>query len=82
MADPGILAVACVVDSSLTLAAEWSLILTEYISPLLKRLSEVYLGYQVLLPLLIDTFTFVLNVTSFVSALLHMQQQLHVPRLY
>src|ERR1700691_1112342 len=35
-----ILAVACVVESSLVLASEWSRILVDYISPLLKRLNE------------------------------------------
>jgi hypothetical protein len=36
------LAVACVVESSLVLASEWSRILVDYISPLLKRLGEAH----------------------------------------
>ena len=45
--DEPMIAVVCVVDSSTSLAAEWSRILAEYISPLFKRLSELYPGYQV-----------------------------------
>jgi hypothetical protein len=45
--DPPIVAVACVVDSSTKLGAEWQRILAEYISPLFKRFAELYPGYQV-----------------------------------
>jgi hypothetical protein len=37
-----LVAVACVVESSLVLASEWSRVLVDYISPLLKRLSEAH----------------------------------------
>ncbi|KAI0951598.1 hypothetical protein AcW1_008602 [Taiwanofungus camphoratus] len=37
-----ILAVACVVDSSVTLAFEWSQLLQEYVMPLLQRFRESY----------------------------------------
>jgi hypothetical protein len=43
----GIVAIACVVESSLTLAAEWPRVLLDYISPLLRRLNEGYPSYQV-----------------------------------
>jgi len=42
-----LLAVACVVDASLSLATEWTRIVTGYIIPMLKRLNEAYSGYQV-----------------------------------
>jgi len=45
--EPPIVAVACVVDSSTKLAVEWNRILAEYISPLFKRFTELYPGYQV-----------------------------------
>ncbi|KAL4066797.1 hypothetical protein J3A83DRAFT_4190032 [Scleroderma citrinum] len=41
-----LVAVACVIEASITLASEWSRILVEYILPLLKRLSELYPNYQ------------------------------------
>ncbi|KAH0833161.1 hypothetical protein J3R83DRAFT_12188 [Lanmaoa asiatica] len=41
-----LVAVACVVDASLLLASEWSRILTEYVYPLLKRLSELHPSHQ------------------------------------
>ncbi|KDQ59204.1 hypothetical protein JAAARDRAFT_33941 [Jaapia argillacea MUCL 33604] len=44
MAD--IVAVALVVDSSLTLAADWPFILNNYIFPLLQRLHEAYANHQ------------------------------------
>jgi len=40
-------AVACVVESSLIVASEWTRVLTEYISPLLKRLHEIHSDCQV-----------------------------------
>lgn len=43
-----LVAVACVVDSSLLLASEWSRILIEYVYPLLKRLNELHPSHQVL----------------------------------
>jgi hypothetical protein len=42
-----IVAVVCVVESSLTLASEWSRVLVEYVSPLFKRLHDAYAGHQV-----------------------------------
>lgn len=42
-----LVAVACVVESSLTLATEWTRILFDYVSPMLKRLNEIHNGYQV-----------------------------------
>ncbi|KAI6042458.1 hypothetical protein EDC04DRAFT_2658214 [Pisolithus marmoratus] len=46
--EPGqdLLAVACVVEASIALAAEWSRILAEYIFPLLKRLHELHPTHQ------------------------------------
>ena len=41
-----LVAVACVVESSLVLAAEWPHLLREYMSPLLKRLGEVHAANQ------------------------------------
>ncbi|KAG1726263.1 uncharacterized protein EDB91DRAFT_1254405 [Suillus paluster] len=41
-----VLAVACVVDASLSLATEWTRVVTGYILPILKRLNEVYNGHQ------------------------------------
>ncbi|KAI6107910.1 hypothetical protein F5141DRAFT_1005488 [Pisolithus sp. B1] len=41
-----LLAVACVVEASVTLASEWPRILTEYISPLFKRLNELHPAHQ------------------------------------
>ncbi|KAI0667911.1 hypothetical protein C8Q78DRAFT_303917 [Trametes maxima] len=38
---PGIIAVTCVVESSLALAAEWSRVKTDYIDLMLRRLKEV-----------------------------------------
>ncbi|KAH7919370.1 hypothetical protein BV22DRAFT_1199516 [Leucogyrophana mollusca] len=49
MADPTgleLVAIACVVDSSILLASAWPKVLVEYIIPLLKRLSELHPGYQ------------------------------------
>jgi hypothetical protein len=43
----GVVAIACVVESSLILASEWPRVFLEYISPLLKRLTEIHLGHQV-----------------------------------
>jgi hypothetical protein len=43
----GIVALACVVESSLTLASEWRWILSEYVVPVLKRLNDIHPGYQV-----------------------------------
>ncbi|KAI6025813.1 hypothetical protein F5J12DRAFT_810524 [Pisolithus orientalis] len=40
------LAVACVVDTSIAVASEWPRILTEYISPLLRRLNELHPAHQ------------------------------------
>lgn len=37
-----LVAVACVVESSLVLASEWPRVLVDYISPLLKRLGEAH----------------------------------------
>lgn len=37
-----LVAVVCVVESSLILASEWNTILTEYILPLFKRLGETH----------------------------------------
>lgn len=37
-----LVAVACVVESSLVLETEWSRVLVDYISPLLKRLTEAH----------------------------------------
>jgi hypothetical protein len=42
-----VLAIVCVIDASLSLATEWTRVLTGYISPILKRLYETYSGYQV-----------------------------------
>lgn len=42
-----ILAVVCVVESSLTLASEWLRVLVEYVSPMLKRLHDAFTGHQV-----------------------------------
>ena len=36
------IAIALVVDSSLALASEWQQVLSEYISPILQRLRELY----------------------------------------
>lgn len=41
-----LVAVACVVESSLVLAAEWPRLLLEYLSPLLKRLAEAHAANQ------------------------------------
>lgn len=41
-----VLAVACVIDASLSLATEWTRVLTAYIMPILKRLNETYSGHQ------------------------------------
>lgn len=41
-----LLAVACVVEASVTLASEWPRVLTEYIFPLLKRLNELHPAHQ------------------------------------
>lgn len=41
-----LVAVACVVESSLVLAAEWPRLLLEYLSPLLKRLGEAHAANQ------------------------------------
>lgn len=44
-----LVAVACVVESSLVLASEWSRVLVDYISPLLKRLGEAHtVGHQMM----------------------------------
>jgi hypothetical protein len=43
----GIVALACVVESSLTLASEWRLILSEYVIPVIKRMIDIHPGYQV-----------------------------------
>ncbi|KAF7978845.1 hypothetical protein HWV62_44653 [Athelia sp. TMB] len=43
-----LVAVACVVESSLFLASEWSAVLMEYISPLLKRLGEAHAAQSLL----------------------------------
>ena len=42
-----VLAIVCVIDASLSLATEWTRVLTGYISPILQRLYETYSGYQV-----------------------------------
>jgi hypothetical protein len=42
-----IVAVVCVVESSLTLASEWMRVLMEYVSHLFKRLHDAYAGHQV-----------------------------------
>ena len=50
MSGPGevqITAVAFVVDSSIDLLAEWDVVLTGYVGPLLQRLFEGYKGKQV-----------------------------------
>lgn len=39
---PEQVAIACVVDSSLALSAEWNRLLPEYLMPLLARLHENY----------------------------------------
>ncbi|KAF8558098.1 hypothetical protein OG21DRAFT_1481638 [Imleria badia] len=41
-----LVAVACVVESSLLLASQWSRILIEYVLPLFKRLNELHPSYQ------------------------------------
>lgn len=42
-----VVAVACVVESSLILASEWSRVLVDYVFPLLKRLGEAHtVGHQ------------------------------------
>lgn len=41
-----VLAVACVIDASLALAAEWTRVFTAYILPILKRLNEAYSGHN------------------------------------
>ena len=48
--EPGVdlVAVACVVESSLLLASEWSRVLIEYVYPLLRRLNELHPSHQVL----------------------------------
>lgn len=44
-----LVAIACVVESSLVLASEWPKILMDYISPLLKRLGEAHaIGHQMM----------------------------------
>lgn len=45
MAD--ILAVALVVESSIAVAAEWPLIILNYVTSILKRLGDAYPGYRV-----------------------------------
>lgn len=45
MAD--ILAVALVVESSIAVAAEWPLIILNYLTSILKRLGDAYPGYRV-----------------------------------
>lgn len=47
MAAPNIVAVVCVVDSSLALLAEWHRVFSEYITPLLQRLHEIHANHQV-----------------------------------
>jgi hypothetical protein len=49
MSEPTIeaVAIALVVDSSLTIASEWIRILTEYVVPMLKRLGGVFSKYPV-----------------------------------
>lgn len=42
-----VLAVACVIDASLSLAAAWPSVVKGYILPLLKRLNETYSSHQV-----------------------------------
>lgn len=37
-----LVAVVCVVESSLVLASEWPRVLVDYISPLLKRLGDAH----------------------------------------
>ena len=44
---PGVLAIAFVVESSLTIVAEWRFIITDYVAPVLKRLSDANPGYRV-----------------------------------
>lgn len=39
---PEVVAVACILDSSLTLAQDWPQLFQEYVSPLLTRLHELY----------------------------------------
>lgn len=41
-----VLAVACVIDASLALAAEWTRVFTAYILPILKRLNEAHSGHN------------------------------------
>jgi hypothetical protein len=41
-----LVAIAIVVESSLVLLSEWIRVLSEYVSPLLKRLSETHVGHQ------------------------------------
>lgn len=41
-----LVAVACVVEGSFVLASEWPRVLTEYISPLLKRLHDLHHNHQ------------------------------------
>jgi len=47
MAASDTIAIAFVVESSLTLAAEWHRVITEYVSQMLKRLSETHPGCKV-----------------------------------
>ncbi|KIM64258.1 hypothetical protein SCLCIDRAFT_1213358 [Scleroderma citrinum Foug A] len=41
-----LVAVACVVEGSFVLASEWPRVLTEYITPLLKRLHDLHHNHQ------------------------------------
>lgn len=43
-----LVAVACVVEGSFVLASEWPRVLTEYITPLLKRLHDLHHNHQVI----------------------------------
>ena len=46
-ATPELVAVAFVVEASLTVANEWPRIIMEYISPMLKRVMDTNPGYKV-----------------------------------
>ncbi len=41
------IAVAFVVDASLSLASQWHLVIGQYVAPMLKRLSESNPGFRV-----------------------------------
>lgn len=42
-----LVAVGILIDSSFALAAEWALLLKDYVSPMMSRMGELHPGFQV-----------------------------------